>query len=369
MFTLSMVIMVAVLSLSSCKKQQAPTENNNYPVLEISLTDKSLSTEYTATIEGRQDVDVYPQISGTITRVCVNEGARVVKGQILFVIDQVPYKAAVETAKANVQSAKAAVATAQMTVESKEELYQSNVVSSFDLQSARNSLSQQQASLAQAEAQYTTARNNLSYTEVKSPVDGVIGMISYRVGSLVSSAITTPLVSVSDCDEMYVYFSLTETALLSLTKSLGQEAKSDSMPHVKLRLSDGTLYSEEGRIDAISGLVDKHTGGVTLRAVFKNPSHLLRSGSQGRLILPIERKGCIVIPQASTYEIQDKVFVYKVIQGKTVSSPVTVLDMNDGKNYVVESGLSQGDVIVADGVGMLSDGMAVQASPSKTAAK
>ena len=296
-------------------------------------------------------------MSGTITEVCIDEGAKVSKGQPLFIIDQVPYQAALETAIANVKSAEAAVATARMTADSKQTLFDNKVVSAFDLQTAKNSLLEAEAALAQAKAQETSARNDLSYTVVKSPVDGVASMIPYRVGALVDASISTPLTTVSDDEEMYVYFSLTESQVLSLIREHGTLDKTlAQMPKVSLRLSNGQLYDHTGHIDAISGTISSGTGAVSLRATFPNPERMLRNGSSATLIFPYQRDSVLVVPQEATYEIQDKVFVYKVVEGKAASSQVTVFPVNDGKEYIVESGLKAGDVIVAEGAGLLQEG-------------
>lgn len=368
------LILISILALGvSCKKQQSQPAGSNYKTLNVSLSDRTLYSSFSATIQGKQDVEIYPQISGLITEVRVNEGATVKKGQTLFVIDQVPYKAALEMAEANVETAEANVATAQMTADSKEELFKEDVVSRFDLQTARNSLRSAKATLAQARAELTNARNNLSYTEVKSPVDGTAGMSSYRIGTLVNSSISSPMISVSDNEEMYVYFSMTEKQVLALSRQNSSLTDAlETMPEVKLLLSDGSEYPEKGRIDAISGIIDTSTGAVTLRAVFPNSKHVLRSGGTGNIRLPYEKKSCIVIPQAATYELQDKVFVYKVVDGKTQSTQITVFGINDGKEYIVESGLEKGDVIIAEGAGLLRNGVSVNqitAEVSDTAAR
>lgn len=354
-------MLASILTLCvSCKESQSLPSAGDYKTLSVTLSDRTLHSDFPATIQGRQDVRIYPQISGLITRVCINEGAPVRKGQTLFVIDQTPYRAALEMAEADVESAEANVATAQMTAESKEELFKEKVVSSFELRQARNTLLAAKASLAQARAKLTDARNDLSYTEIKSPVDGTAGMSSYRVGALVSPSIQTPLVTISDNSEMYVYFSMTEKQILSLTRSNGSQANIlQTLPRVGLILSDGSEYSEEGRIDAISGMVETSTGAVTMRATFPNTYQILRSGGTGNIQLPYEKKDCIVIPQTATYELQDKVFVYRIVDGKTKSTQIKVFGVNDGKEYIVESGLEEGDVIIAEGAGLLRDGMAV----------
>ena len=357
---------VMAVTAAACKQKRAMPQDNYYPTLKVELQDKTLQTNYSASIKGKQDVDVYPQITGTITNICITEGARVHKGQALFIIDQVPYRAALETACANKESAAAAVATAQMTLDSKQELFKEKVVSSFDLRSAQNSLQSKKASLDQARADLLSAQNNLSYTVIKSPVDGAAGMITYKKGALVGPSIASPLVSVSDDNEVYAYFSLTEKQIIALSRQNGGAGDlAAAMPAVSLKLSDGSDYDLKGKVDAVSGLVDKSTGAVTVRAVFANPKHILRSGSSGSVVVPVVSKNCIVIPQSATYELQDKYFVYKVVNGKTQSAEIKIMDLNDGKNYIVESGLKQGDVIIADGAGLLKEGMPVSTQKPK----
>jgi membrane fusion protein (multidrug efflux system) len=245
----------ALLGMLTACTQPAPTsQESGYKTMTVKKENRLLTNSYSAVVKGRQSVEIRPQVSGTITEICVKEGAKVHKGQVLFVIDQVPYKAALQTALANVKSAEAAVATARLTFDSKEELFKERVVSDFDRQTAQNSLLEAEASLAQAKANETNARNDLSYTVVRSPVDGVAGMSSYRVGALVNSSITTPLLTVSDDEEVYVYFSMTENQMLSLLRQYGSVDKSlAGMPKVSLQLSDGVKYAHEGVIDAISG--------------------------------------------------------------------------------------------------------------------
>ncbi len=362
LFRQTTVCGLCLLGLAACKETPQQIGGTQYKTLTVSSTDRTLTREYTAVVQGRQSVEIRPQVSGTITEVCINEGAKVHKGQPLFIIDQVPYQAALETATANVKSAEASVATARMTANSKQTLFNNKVVSAFDLQTAKNSLLEAEAALAQAKAQETSAKNDLSYTVVKSPVDGVSGMIPYRVGALVDASITTPLTTVSDDEEMHVYFSMTENQILSLIRQYGTMDKTlKQMPQVDLRLSDGQMYAHKGRIDAISGTIDSSTGAVSLRATFPNPERMLRNGGSGTLILPYQRNNVLVVPQEATYEIQDKVFVYKVTDGKATSAEVTVFPIDDGREYIVESGLQAGDVIVAEGAGLLQEGTLINA--------
>lgn len=343
--------------LTACTQSAGTSQEGGYKTMTVKKENRLLTNSYSAVVKGRQSVEIRPQVSGTITDICVKEGAKVRKGQVLFVIDQVPYQAALQTAVANVKSAEAAVATARLTSDSKEELFKEKVVSDFDRQTARNSLLEAEASLAQAKAAETNARNDLSYTVVRSPVNGVAGMSSYRVGALVNSSITTPLLTVSDDEEIYVYFSITENQILSLVRQYGSVAKAlAGMPKVSLLLSDGTTYAHKGTVDAISGTIDTETGAISLRAVFPNPEGMLRNGSTATLVLPYTKNNVLVVPQEATFEIQDKVYVYKVnADGKAESAQVTVFPLNNGQEYIVESGLKEGDVIVAEGAGLIQE--------------
>ena len=360
-----MITVICSATLAACGNAPAVQTRSEYQVMDITTSDKELQTTYSAAIRGRQDIDIYPQVSGTLTRLCVEEGQAVRKGQILFIIDQVPYIAALRTAEANVEAAKAGVATSQLTYDSKRELYAQKVVSEFDLKTSHNSLLSAKAQLAQAEAQRINAANNLSYTEVKSPADGVVGTLLYRVGTLVSSGMPKPLTTVSDNSDMYVYFSMTENQMLELTRRYGSKDKAlAEMPAVSLQLNDRSTYPQEGKIETISGVIDTSTGTVSLRAVFPNKDGLLTSGGSGNVIVPLKKEDCIVIPQAATYELQDKVFVYKVVDGKAQSAPVQVTRVNGGQEYIVENGLQVGDVIVVEGVGLLREGTPVVAKPA-----
>lgn len=356
-----------LLLATSCSNTPHTAEMGRYNTMTMTAESRTLNQNYTAVITGRQCVEIRPQVSSTITEVCIEEGAKVTKGQTLFIIDQVPYKAALQTAVANVKSAEAAVATARMTASSKEELFNEHVVSAFDLQTARNQLLEAEAALEQAQAAEISARNDLSYTEVKSPVNGVASMIPYRVGALVDASITTPLATVSDDGEMYVYFSMTENQVLSLIRENGTlEEAMKQMPEVELRLSDGLMYAHKGKIDAMSGTIDTGTGSVSLRATFPNPERMLRNGGSGTVVFPYQMDNVLVVPQEATYEIQDKIFVYRVTDGKATSTPVTVFPVDNGKEYIIEQGLKAGDVIVAEGAGLLQEGTLIESGHEKT---
>ena len=347
--------------MASCKQATDAGVKPSFAIMEVKAADKELSTSYSATIRGRQDIDIYPQVSGTIEKLCVTEGQTVRRGQLLFVIDQIPYRAALKTAVANVEAARAAMATAELTYNSNKELYAQKVVSEFSLKTAENTYLTAKAQLTQAEAQEVNARNNLSYTEVKSPSDGVVGALPYRVGALVGANLPYPLTTVSDNSDMYVYFSMTENQLLALTRQYGSMDEAlKNMPEVELILNDNSVYNKKGVIESISGVIDRQTGTVMSRVVFPNESRLLHSGASGTVVVPSIYKDCIAIPQGATVQMQDKVVVYKVVDGKAVSTLITVAGINDGREYVVLSGLQSGDEIISEGAGLVREGTQVK---------
>lgn len=354
-----------LLSLPGCSGETAQPLQTEYGTMTIAWTEVETVEKFPATIRGRQDVNIFPQVSGTIQRVCVKEGEKVRRGQSLFVIDQVPYEAALRTAVANVHAAEAQVETARITFESKQELLRQHVVSEFDLATARNALAVAQASLEQARAAETNARWQLSYTEVKSPADGVVGTIPYRVGALVGPTSAQPLTTVADNAEMYVYFSMSENRLQELVMRYGSlDQTLDSMPAVRLQMNNGTPYAEEGRVESISGVLNPETGSGSLRAVFPNPHRILLSGGTGNVLIVRHLSDVISIPQDATYELQDKVFVYRVVSGKAVATRIEVSPIHDGVNYTVTRGLTVGDRIVTTGVGLLKDGDEIKVNDS-----
>ena len=354
---------MAVVLSASCgeEKQQRQQQAADYQTMVVGQKDMVLERQYSARLTGKQIVEVRPQVSGCITRILTGEGEAVKKGQTLFVIDQVPYSAALEVAVATRKSAEARLATAQMNYDNERLLQEGRVVADMSVQTMQNALLEAQAALAQAKAQEVNARNNLSYTEVKSPVSGVASMIPWHVGSLVSSSISEPLVTVADDSEVYVYFSISESQALDLVTQYGSIEKFIAeAPTVSLRMNNGQLYSEQGRISAVSGTVDDKTGAVALRATFPNVGGLLHHGGSGTVVVPTHRKDCIVIPQEATYELQNRMFVYKVVNGKTKATPITLYPQNNGKEYIVDEGLQVGDTIIAEGAGLLKEGIEVK---------
>ena len=366
--TKSKILLFAALAamLVSCggKKSSGKPNfgDNEYAVRTIGAQSAELQTTYPATIRGMQDVEIRPKVSGFITKLCVKEGQAVKAGQLLFVIDNVTYAAAVRQAKAAVNSAKAQLNTARLTYNNNEKLFKNNVIGSYELQSAKNNMQAAAAALAQAEASYVSAKENLSYCYVTSPASGVIGDLPYRVGALVSASSQQPLTTVSNISTMQVYFSMTEKELLDMTKTAGGlHTAIKDYPAVKLQLADGTIYDHPGRVATVSGVIDATTGSVSMRADFPNPQHLLKSGGSGSIVVPHVSSSAIVIPQDAAAQVQDKHFVYIVGKDNKVKySAVTVDPQDDGKNFIITSGLKVGDRIVVNGISSLTDGAEIK---------
>ena len=358
-----LTIAASLLLLASCgeKEQRVAQEAQQYKLLDIKKEDIALTSNYSASIRGRQDIKIVPRVDGHLTNVAITEGSKVKEGETLFIIDQVRYKADLESAKASVAVQKAVVATAKLTLDSKQALYKKNIVSEFELISAQNALKTAQAQLMQAQAQENSAQNNLSFTVIKSPSEGVVGKLPYRKGDYVSPNTQDGLTVVADNSEMYVYFSMSERQIMDLVVQYGSmDSALVNLPNIKLRLSNQTIYPHEGKIESISGIVDASTGAVSIRAAVPNDERLLLSGSSGSVIVPHIQNNAIVIPQEATFEIQNKVYVYRVIDGVTKSTIVTVDKINDGKQYIVTSGLNEGETIIAEGAGLVQEGITVK---------
>ena len=356
-------ICAAGFILFSCGNSQGGMKLGDveFAVSAVSVSSSNQTTSYPATIKGTQDNEIRPQVSGFIVKLCVDEGATVRKGQALFQIDPTQYQAAFNQAKASVESVKANLETVKSTEANKRILHEQKIISDFEYQTAQNNLLTAKASLAQAEAALTAARQNLGFCTVTSPSDGVIGTFPYRVGSLVSPSVSKPLTTVSAIKQMYVYFSMTEKELLRLTRAGGTlKEQLEKMPEIKLQLADGTIYANSGKIDAVSGVIDQTTGSVSMRAIFPNEQNILRSGGMANVIFPYTIDNIYVIPQSATQDIQDKKFVFVLQSDETVKhTEITVSNLNDGKNYLVTGGLKEGDKIVVEGVQVLKDGQKI----------
>ncbi len=365
---LSLPIIISMASCGSDKEQKPGAAGGPgggqanqvkiYPVLTITPHSTTLFSDFPATIQGQQNIEIRPKIDGYIQTIYVDEGATVRRGQPLFRISAPQYEQQVRTALADIKIAQANVNKVRPLVEK-------DIISKYELESAQYTLQAKQAALAQARATLANARTNLGYTSVTSPVNGVVGTIPYRIGSLVSSNTVQPLTTVSNIGKIYAYFSINEKQALENAKnSPGTTLKQRlaKIPAVTLILSTGTEFPEKGRIETASGLINTQTGSISVRATFPNPGNVIRSGSSGVVRIPRAIDSAVLVPQKATFEVQGKKFVYLVESTGTVrSAEIKVLETSNGQYFVVQEGVKPGEKIVLEGVASLKEGAAIKA--------
>lgn len=357
---------ISALMVASCKTEkggpQAP-KVQPYKVVTLERSSTTLYSEYPAKLQGIQDIDIRPKIDGYIEKVMVDEGQEVKTGQVLFTINNPQYGQDVNNMKAAISSAEAAVATARLQVKKTRPLVDQGIISAYELETAELNLSAREAALAQAKAMYNNAQTNLGYTRVTSPVNGVVGLLPYRVGSYVNSATAQPLTTVSDISKMYVYFSMNEKQQLTFseqTEGNTFQAKIQQLPAVTLVLSTGEVYGEAGKVETFSGQVNVQTGAFNVRAGFPNPGRILRSGSSATVRIPVHVSDAILIPQSATTELQNKRLAYIVADSNKVKAvPVQVRPVPGGQFFVVDSGLSAKDRLIVEGIGILTEGTVI----------
>jgi membrane fusion protein (multidrug efflux system) len=334
----------------------------------ISVTERPFTTyrEYTASLEGSNDIEIRPQVNGYIEKIFVDEGAFVRKGQPLFKINDQPYIEALNNANASLAVAKANQASAEINVNKLEPLVQNQVISPIQLSTAKAAYDAATASVSQANAMVGNAKINIGYSLVKAPVDGYIGRIHIKTGSLVGVTTADPLTNISEIKDIRAYFSVSETAFLRFKDEYPGKTIADKirgLPPVELILSDNTVYPEKGKVEIVAGQFTAGAGAIPFRASFPNSNGTLRSGSTGRVRISIRLPDGLVIPQETTYELQDKVFVFVLGDSNKVKSTAVQIGGRSGNYYMVENGLKTGDRIVFSGVGNLADGSKINPVP------
>lgn len=365
-FTLSLV--AGTLLLTRCTKSEgsaAPAAQpaQQFPVLALAQKTATTYQEFSTTIEGIQDIEIRPQVSGYIDRILVDEGAFVQKGQTLFVINDRIYREAHNTASARLATAKANLVTATLTVEKVKPLVANKVVSDVQLKEAEAVRDAAEANVNEALAQVQSASINLGYANVKAPADGYLGKIPFKTGSLVSMTTAEPLTVLSAVKAVYAYFSFSEVDFLNFSKNIpGKtlEEKLRQIPPVSLALADNSIYPHTGKVEIVSGQFNEQTGAIAFRAIFPNADGLLRSGLTGKVRIPKQIEGAVIVPQESTFELQDKIFVLALDDKNVVASkPIDVAD-RFGNFYLVSSGVKSGDRIIYAGLDKLRDGTVVE---------
>ncbi len=370
---ITVALSVFIFSCGSNQQQQQPGDggsNKNMPaptlkVMELLPRSVTLNTGYPASIQGQQNIEIRPKVDGFVEKIYVDEGSIVKKGQLLFRINNPQYAQDVRTTEAGIKTAEADVNTARLQVEKVKPLVEKDIISHYELESAQLTLQTKEAALAQAKAALENARINVGYTTITSPVNGVIGSLPYKLGSLVNSSTAQPLTTVYNTSTVYAYFAMNEKQLLDFSRDSSSNASLNTrlknMPAVTLILSDGTTYDYKGRVETVNGLINTATGSANVRASFANPKGLLRTGSSATIRIPKVLKDVLVVPQNVTYELQDKHFVYLVDgQNKITNVAVTVMEQATGQFYIVTGGVKTGDKIIAEGANNLRDGTQIK---------
>jgi membrane fusion protein (multidrug efflux system) len=335
-----------------------------YKVLTIEPRSATLNTDYPASIQGLQNIEIRPKVDGFVEKIFVDEGSIVKKGQLLFKIKAPQYEQDVRTAEAGIRTAEADVNMATLQVNKVKPLVEKDIISHYELETAQYTLQSKQAALAQAKASLVNAQVNLSYTTIASPVNGVIGSLPYKLGSLVTSTTADPLTTVYNTATVYAYFAMNEKQLLGFSRdssNIAFRSKLNNIPKVTLVLSDGTVYEHKGKVETVNGLINTTTGSANFRAAFVNPKGLLRSGGSASVRIPNVIKSAIIVPQNVTYELQDKRFAYLIDdKNKVKNVAITVMDGTPGQFYIVTGGLKSGDRIIAEGANNLKDGTEIK---------
>ena len=342
-FTLFVVLILAACGKKEEQQMPAPTAAP-FPVQTISTEDATVYQEYTANLEGQQNVEIRPKVSGFIQKIYVDEGQVVRKGQLLFKLET-------QTLNQDASAAKAMIQAAQVEVDRLKPLVDRKIISNVQLETAK-------AKLAQAKSAYGSIASNIGFGTIVSPVNGVIGSLPFREGSLVNSTSEMPLTTVSDTKMIRAYFSMNEKQLLFFNKTFKGAStveKLKQVPEVSLLLVDSSEYDQKGKIVTINGLVNPTTGTTQFRAEFKNPEGILRSGNSGIIRLPIIQKDVVVVPQNAVFEVQGKQMIYVVGQGNKVQSKIITTNGTSDLNFIVTDGLAEGDIVVVEGASKLKN--------------
>ena len=346
------------VGLASCGVDIPEETKSSYETMTVEKQDITVPIKFSAKLKGQADVNISPQVSGQLMRICVSEGQQVKKGTTLFVIDSRNAQLELEAAQANLLAAEASANSAKLEYESNKNLFEKKIVSRYMLDNSENSYKQAQAAVSQAQAAVSRAQVNLGFCTITSPVDGIIGEIPVSEGLQVNPG--THLTIVSGNTLMDAEFSVPESVLEEAFAS-GFDGKIEDaikqFPDVMFVMKNGTEYPHKGRISTATGVVNAATGTIALKATFPNPDGILYSGVQGTVVFPDENKDVIVIPQLSVVRLQDKSLVYKVKDDSTATATaVTIVDAGNGKDFIVTSGLSVGDKIVTVGANNVQDG-------------
>ncbi|MBO9729381.1 MAG: efflux RND transporter periplasmic adaptor subunit [Chitinophaga sp.] len=342
------------------------------PVITLDTSSAMTSSQYSAVLEGKVNVDIRPQVDGYLDKIFIDEGSFVKAGQPLFQINDRPYREQLNKDIANLHAMESAVTAAELEADKIRPLVANKVVAEMQLKTANAALQTAKANVEQARAAVAASRINIDFTVVKAPVSGYIGRIPKRVGNLVGRADATPLTTLSDISEVYAYFSMSENDFMNFSKgasgtSLQQQLR--QLRPVSLLLSNGDEFQQKGRIEMIDGQFNKTTAAISLRATFPNPAAVLRSGNTGKVRIEQLYTGILQVPQAATLEMQNKVFVYELGDSNIVKRRIIQLAGSNGDQFIVKEGLKRGDKIITAGIETLVEGSVITPAGIKPTSK
>ncbi|WP_277479887.1 efflux RND transporter periplasmic adaptor subunit [Catalinimonas alkaloidigena] len=356
-----LIATLLVVFMVSCQEAEEKDEGLPLPVLTLKEEKAAKSFQYLGSIEGVENVGIRPQVDGILEKIYVDEGEYVEKGQPLFEINSQPYQEDLKNAMANVKVERAKLKKAKTEIDRIQPLIDNEVISEVRMETAMADYEVAQSSLDRAQAVAANMRIKLEFTTINAPVSGFIGRIPKSIGNLVKKTDEEPLTVLSNVEDVYVYFSMSESDYLYYERMKGDSTSKKMNNEVKLVLSDGSEYERAGVIDANSGQIDKSTGSINLRAKFDNPDTLLRSGSTGKIIMEQIYPNAILVPQGATTSIQDKRFVFKFQEtDSTVLKKEIQIEGRTGKQYIVSGEtLNSDDRIVVSGLNKLTTGVKV----------
>lgn len=341
------VLSIAVI-LNSCKNNEQDNliEDSKFPTTQPIIMDTAYTVDYVADINSIKNVEIRARVNGYIESIYVDEGKMVKEGQLLFSISSLEYKEELLKAKAMLKNAIAEAKAAELDYKNTVLLSDKNVVSKTEVEIAKSKLDALNAKIEEAQSHEAGAKLRLSFTEIRAPFDGMIDRIPNKIGSLISEG--DLLTNISDNKEVFTYFNVSEIEYLEFAKNTKDTSTNKSI--LSLLLANNEMYPYKGNIETIEGQIDPNTGSIAFRARFPNPEKLLRNGSSGKVRLKRSLKNAMIIPQKSTFEIQDKVFVYVVNDSNVVKMKSFIPKLRLPHLFIVESGLTVNDKIIFEGI-------------------
>jgi RND family efflux transporter MFP subunit len=344
------IIAFSICQIVGCSSEKETSGNTEkFPVIHPVVMDTVFSKEYVAEIQSIQNVELRARIKGFIEKIHVDEGQAVQAGQILFSISSHEFKEELLRANALLKSAVAESKVAEVELKRTKTLVEKNIVSSTELEMSEAKLEAIKAKIDEATSAVSSAHLNLSFAQVKSPFNGTINRIPNKTGSLIEEG--TLLTAISNNKEVFAYFYVSEKEYLEFIKQNDARNK-----EVSLLMADDQLHKYKGTIETTESEIDKNTGTIGFRARFSNPEQLLKHGSTGKVILSNELKDAMIVPQKSTFEVQENTYVYVVDKDNVVHMRSIVPKIRMSNIYVLESGLSVDDKVVYEGIQRIKEG-------------